>query len=56
MTRKKIKIIQGGVGQPRSQDEVEKFNNTIISKIKYIKLEDKDKFNVIEGFNKAINI
>ncbi len=44
------------VGQPRSQDKVGKFNNTIISKLKYIKLEDEDKFNVIEGFNKAINI
>ena len=41
------------VGQPRSQDKVGKFNNTIISKLKYIKLEDKDKFNIIECLNKS---
>ena len=52
----KIKIIRGGVGHPRNQGAVEKFNNIIISKLKYIKLEDKEKFNVIEGLNKAINI
>ena len=52
----KIKIIRGGVGHQRSQDAVEKFNDTIISKLKYFKLEDKDKFNVIEAINKAINI
>ena len=40
------------VGQPRSQDKVGKFYNTIISKLKYIKLEDKDKFNIIECLNK----
>ena len=43
------------MGHPRSQSAVEKFNNTIISKLKYIKLEEKDKFNVLKGLNKAIN-
>ena len=54
--KNKIKIIHGGVKHPQSQGAVEKFNNTIINKIQYIKIEEKKKFNIINALNKPVDI
>ena len=51
-----IKIIHGSVRHPQSQGAVEKFNDNIISKIRYIKLERKKKFNINKALEEAINI
>ena len=51
-----IKIIHGSVRHPQSQGAVEKFNDNIISKIRYIKIEKKKKFDINLAIKEAIDI
>ena len=50
-----IKLTHSSPYHPKSKGSVEEFNKNIIAKIRYLKLEQKDKFNIIEGLNKAFN-
>ena len=49
-------MIHGSAYHPQSQEAVEKFNDNIISKLRYLKLENKDSFNVEESLEKVVNI
>ena len=51
-----INHIFGGVYHPQSQGSIEKFNGTIISKLKLLKLQLKSNFNIEDALNKAVEI
>ena len=51
-----IQIINGAARHPRSQGAVEAFNKNIIQKIRYLKLENKNNFDIFETVDKAVNL
>ncbi len=51
-----FKIINDSIGHPQSQGALEKFNDTIITKIKYFKIENQKKFNIIDVLNYTVNV
>lgn len=51
-----IQIINGSPRHPSPQGAVEAFTKNIIQKIRYIKLENINNFDILDAVDKAVNI
>lgn len=51
-----ILLVHGAPGHPRSQGALEAFNKSIIQRIKYIKFENEENFDINIALDNAVDI